>query len=253
MAAGTLAVAGVLALLVGLLMGLLGGGGGFLYVLILLEVAHCQAATAVGTGIVVAMIGSALSLAGHARAGNVDRGRLPWCVAGGAVGAACGALVTKLVPVRTLVWVIVGVYALICLAPALLSRRGSAARAAERPVTARVVAARAAIGAVAGLTVGAFAINGGPLLSAYLTRYEHVEARRAVGTAVGVIAPLAVVGALVHVPGGHIAPGLLAALLPGAMAGGYVGAALTRFVSTKVLIPVLSVLALATVVPLLLK
>jgi uncharacterized membrane protein YfcA len=97
------------------------------------------------------------------------------------------------------------------------------------------------------------AINGGPLLEAYLIGYERMLPSRAVGTAVAIVARVSAVGALAHVAGGDVSVNLVLHLAPGAVLGGYLGAWLAPRVNTRVLAPVLGLLTLGTMVPLLLR
>jgi uncharacterized membrane protein YfcA len=252
MTATTAVAIGVLALLAGTLMGLLGGGGGFLYVLILLVVTDLPAHTAVGTAVATAAVGATVSVVGHHRGGMVAWRWLPAFLVAGAIGAVAAALLTSYLPQDLLIALIVGVYALVGV---LALRLGRAGGAPDRPPPppGRVRVGRGVVGAVTGITVSAFAVNGGGLISGYLTAYEHRDPRRAVGTAVAVLSPLSVVGAVTHVASGGVDLAYALALAPGAAAGGYLGARLTRLVRTRVLAQVVGVLTLLTIVPLLMR
>ncbi len=236
-----------LAVLIGAMMGLLGGGGGFLYVLLLVVIAQVPAHAAVGTGVATAAIGAAVSLLGHHRAGNVEWQRLPRFLGPGVAGAIAGSIATSFVSQQLLIVLIIIGYGVVGVLPLRLMRR-------DTPHQARHTRSGTAIvGAIAGITVGAFAVNGGPLISSYLAGYERAEPRRAVGTAVAVLTPLSVVGALAHLAAGTIDLGYLLALGPAAAVGGYAGARLAKLVRARVLAPVLGLLTIATMFVLLLR
>jgi uncharacterized protein len=235
------------ALLIGAMMGMLGGGGGFLYVLVLVVIAGVPAQAAVGTGIATAAVGAAVSLLGHHRAANVQWQRVTGFLGAGAAGAVVGSIVISLMPQRFLIVLIIIGYGVVGVLPLRVLRRRATGPARHTRVGAAVV------GAVAGLTVGAFAVNGGPLISSYLTGYERVEPRHAVGTAVAVLTPLSLVGSLTHLASGTIDLGYLLALAPAAAIGGYAGAHLAKLVRARILAPVLGVLTFATMFTLLLR
>lgn len=87
-----------LAVLVGITLGLLGGGGSILMVPLLVYVAGMEAKEAIATSLLVVGVTSAAGAISHARAGRVQ-----WCTgatfgAGGMAGAYIGGRLAAFVP-----------------------------------------------------------------------------------------------------------------------------------------------------------
>lgn len=83
----------VLALLVGVCLGLLGGGGSILTVPLLVYVAGMDAKEAIATSLFVVGVTSAVGVVGHARGGRVRRRTGTLFGAAGMAGAYTGGLV----------------------------------------------------------------------------------------------------------------------------------------------------------------
>ncbi len=93
-----IAVAVALAVLVGVSLGLLGGGGSILTVPLLAYVAGMEAKQAIATSLLVVGVTSAVSTLSHARAGRVQWRSGLMFGAAGMVGAYLGGLLSYVVP-----------------------------------------------------------------------------------------------------------------------------------------------------------
>lgn len=219
-----------LALLVGVSLGLLGGGGSILTVPILTAVAGVDPRAAIASSLLVVGVTSAVSFVQHARAGRVR-----WRIGGlfgaaGAVGAVLGGLVGAQLPSTLLMLLLAAT--MVAAAIAMLRRRASADESARpRPRTALILLPGAAVGVLAGL-VGA---GGGFLIVPALAVLAGLPMAAAVGTSLMVIAMQTLVGlvaqpALADVPWQLILP--FTAL---AVVGSAIGTALTGRIRDRVL------------------
>lgn len=191
LAACALIAAGVLG---GVLAGLLGIGGGLVFVPALLWVVvtagvapGIEMHVAVGTSLGAIVLTSLASLRSHARLGNVDwrtfRGMLPGLIAGAFAGAALAAVIPG-------VWLRV-VFAGFLVVVALRMFRGTAPAAdGPAPAPALLLAGGTGIATLATL----LGIGGGTLSVPFLA-WCRLRMIRAVGTAAASGLPLAFVGA----------------------------------------------------------
>lgn len=224
-----LVIAALLAILVGLSLGLLGGGGSILTLPMLVYVLHVDAKSAIAGSLFVVGLTSAVGVAMHARSGAV-RARVGLLVGGaGMVGALLGARVGRAVPSSALLIA----FALVMVATALAMMRGR--RAASAPAQlrpARAVAIGVAVGAVSGL-VGA---GGGFLVVPALALFGGLEMRQAIGTSLLVIALQSAAGFATHLASGTPIPWTLVSVVTvAAVLGSVVGARLARHVSATAL------------------
>ena len=86
----------------------------------------------------------------------------------------------------------------------------------------------ALIGLAGGLSSGLFGVGGGIVMVPAMVYLLHTNIKTAVGTSLVVIIPTALTGALKHQQLGNIDWRMAASLVPLAIVGGFVGAALTR-------------------------
>ena len=84
------------------------------------------------------------------------------------------------------------------------------------------------IGLFGGLSSGLFVVGGGVVMVPAMVFFLKTDMKTAVGTSLVVIVPTAVMGVWKHHQLGNIAWSVAAALIPMAMAGGFLGAALTQ-------------------------
>jgi uncharacterized protein len=86
----------------------------------------------------------------------------------------------------------------------------------------------AIIGLVGGVASGLFGIGGGIVMVPAMVYFLGTNIKTAIGTSLIVIIPTAITGSFKHQQLGNIDWRLAGALIPLAMAGGFLGAALTQ-------------------------
>lgn len=183
----------LLAALVGLSLGLLGGGGSVLAVPIFVYVLGYGAKEAIAMSLAVVGLTSLVAAVGHWRAGNVDlrvaATFAPLAMVGTYVGARLATLVSGTVQLV--------LFSLVMLASAVFMFRGSAPRMAvardaeQSPLALAPVVAEALL---VGVMTGFVGVGGGFLVVPALALLAKVPMRVAIGTSLVVIALNASVG-----------------------------------------------------------
>lgn len=217
-----LALTVALAVVVGLTLGLLGGGGSILTVPLLVYVAGLGAKEAIAASLVVVGVTSAVSVIGHARAGRVRwRTGLIFGTAGMA-GAFAGGFLGGHLPGQLLMVA----FALMMVATAVAMLRGRknvdpSAAPSELPV-ARVLLD----GVVVGLVTGLVGAGGGFLVVPTLALLGGLPMGVAVGTSLLVIAMKSFAGVIGYLASVSIDWGLVAMVTAAAVVGSLLGARL---------------------------
>jgi uncharacterized membrane protein YfcA len=203
-----------LAVLVGIALGLLGGGGSILTVPLLAYVAGMDAKQAIATSLLVVGVTSAVGAISHARAGRVQwRTGLVFGVAG-MVGAFAGGLLSRFIPGSVL---LIG-FAVMMIATAIAMLRGrkdiAASDGAHRTPVVKVIAE----GLIVGLVTGLVGAGGGFLVVPALALLGGLPMPIAVGTSLVRVASFSWLGLL---PPRLLAASLLVGLatIPGAWIG----------------------------------
>jgi uncharacterized membrane protein YfcA len=211
-----------LAVVVGLTLGLLGGGGSILMVPLLVYVAGMEAKEAIAASLVVVGVTAAISVVGHARAGRVRwRTGLLFGVAGMA-GAFAGGLLGGHLPGQLLLIA----FALVMLATAIAMLRGRKNVDASK-VHAEVPVGRVLLdGVVVGLVTGLVGAGGGFLVVPALALLGGLPMGVAVGTSLLVIAMKSFAGLAGYLATVPIDWALTGAVTAAAVVGSLVGARL---------------------------
>jgi uncharacterized protein len=212
-----LALVLVLAVFVGLSLGLLGGGGSILTVPLLVYVAGMDAKEAIATSLVVVGVTSAVAVVAHARRGRVQwRTGLLFGVAGMA-GAYAGGRLGGHLPGTLLL----GLFALMMLATsvAMLRGRPGVEPSSHRPQVRRILLD----GAVVGLVTGLVGAGGGFLVVPALVLLGGVPMHIAVGTSLVVIAMKSAAGAAGYLATVQLDWSLTAAVTAAAVVGSLAG------------------------------
>ncbi|MGA5601306.1 sulfite exporter TauE/SafE family protein [Streptomyces griseoincarnatus] len=227
----TLTLVLVLALLVGVSLGLLGGGGSILTVPLLVYVAGMDAKEAIATSLFVVGVTSAVGMVSHARGGRVRWRTGVLFGAAGMAGAYTGGIVGGRIP--DVVLLIAFAVMMIVTAAAMLRGRGNADpdRAPERLPVGRVLLDGAAVGLATGL-VGA---GGGFLVVPALALLGGLPMPVAIGTSLLVIAMKSAAGFAGYLSSVQIDWTLTLAVTGFAVVGSFVGARLAGRVPAHVL------------------
>jgi uncharacterized protein len=216
----------VLAALIGVSLGLLGGGGSILAVPVLVYVAGIEPRDAVGMSL--AVVGATSLAAGllHRRSGQVD-GRLA-AVFGvlGIGGAWAGARLTRALRPELLLTL----FALVMLAAglAMLRRRHADAPGAGTPARGPRPLALVPVALGLGVLTGFLGVGGGFLIVPALVVFARAPMKIAVGTSLFVIAANSAAGWLAHLGEGDPHAALTAAFTALAILGSIAGERLAR-------------------------
>ncbi len=217
-----LLVALALALLIGVSLGLLGGGGSILTLPILTYAVGMETKSAIAASLFVVGVTSATGAIAHARAGRIQWRTGLLFGAAGMVGAFVGGRAAAYVPGRVLM---IGFAAMmIVTAIAMLRGRRAPAGATPAPVRTLPVGKVLAEGAVVGVVTGIVGAGGGFLVVPALVLFGGLPMEIAVGTSLVVIAMKSFAGLAGHL--GHvdvdwpITLAVTAAAVVGSFAGG---------------------------------
>ena len=220
-----------LAVLVGLSLGLLGGGGSILVVPLLTYIGGLDPKEAIATSLFVVGATSLVSLVGHARKGNVQWRTGLIFGAAGMVGAFLGGLAGGYIPGT----VLMVAFAIMMIATAGAMIKGRKDRDGQsndhhHPLW-RILLDGLVVGAATGL-VGA---GGGFLVVPALVLLAGLPMTAAVGTSLLVIAMKSFAGLGGYLTSVSLDWPLVAAVTAAAIAGSFVGISLTSVVPEKTL------------------
>lgn len=223
----------VLAVVVGITLGVLGGGGSILTVPLLAYVAGMDAKQAIAASLLVVGVTSAVGAISHARAGRVQwRVGLIFGVAGMA-GAYLGGLLSRFIPGTVL---LIG-FALMMVATAVAMLRGrKATENAEADGSRQLPVPKIlAEGLVVGLVTGLVGAGGGFLVVPALVLLGGLSMPAAVGTSLVVIAMKSFAGLAGYLSTVQIDWTLALMVTAAAVVGGLLGARLTALIKPDVL------------------
>lgn len=228
-------VAGLLALLIGLSLGMLGGGGSVLAVPVFAYVLGYPAKVAVAMALLVVAIASLVGVVRHARLGNVDARALLAFAPLSMMGAYLGArLAWRLSDAAQLA--LFGGVALVAAVYMALPRRAPPEGAPGRPrMGTRALVQLGAVAFGVGFVIGVVGVGGGFLLVPALVAFGRLPMPRAVATSLAIIALNALAGFLGYVGRVPLDLRVLAAFTAVAVAGAVVGANLAHRVAPTTL------------------
>lgn len=220
-----------LAVLVGLSLGLLGGGGSILVVPLLTYVGGLDPKEAIATSLFVVGATSLASLVGHAR-----KGRVQWRIglifgAAGMVGAFLGGLAGGRIPGTVLMIA----FALMMIATAGAMIRGRKDRDGESETHHHPLWRILLDGLVVGAATGLVGAGGGFLVVPALVLLAGLPMAAAVGTSLLVIAMKSFAGLGGYLTSVSLDWPLVAAVTGAAIVGSFVGVRLTSVVPEKAL------------------
>lgn len=223
-----LAFALLLALAIGLSLGLLGSGGSIITLPVLVYVAGISAHEAVGMSLVVvggtSIVGSLL---------NVRRGSFDWkagafFAVSGMIGAFVGAKFTHLVSALVLL-LLFGVLMLVVGVRMLLKKETDAQPQQCRPWRCL------SVGVAVGILTGFLGVGGGFLILPALVLFAGLEMKRAIGTSLAIIAVNCVGGIIGQLHYVQLDWPVTLGFLAAAVVGMFAGTALTGRLSASTL------------------
>ena len=182
-----IALALVLAVLIGVSLGLLGGGGSILTVPILVYVVGLDPRDGIATSLLVVGVTSAFAMLSHARAGRVEFRTGLLFGAASMAGAYAGGRLAHLLPAKTL---LVAFTAMMFVTALAMMRRRLDAPETTAPQSLRgaALARASALGVGIGLLTGVIGAGGGFVVVPALVLLCGLPMRTAVGTSLLIIA-----------------------------------------------------------------
>lgn len=219
-----------LAVVIGLSLGLLGGGGSILMLPMLVYVLEQDARVAIAGSLFVVGVTSLLGVVMHAR-----QKRVVWPVgllvgAGGMAGAFVGGRLAKHVPATVL---LVAFAAMMLVTAVTMIRGRKAPGSSEKRALSKPAAL--ALGAAVGLVAGMVGAGGGFLVVPALVLVGGLAMPEAVGTSLLVIAMQALAGFAGHASHVTLDLPLLAVIAGASLAGALAGVRLAKKVSPDTL------------------
>ncbi len=225
-----IALAIALAVLVGVSLGLLGGGGSILAVPLLVYVAGMDAKEAIATSLLVVGTTSAVALIPHARAGRVRWRTGLLFGAAGMVGAYAGGRVAEFIPGSLLLVA----FALMMLATAVAMIRGR--KSPDKPAHTELPVVRVLLdGVVVGLVTGLVGAGGGFLIVPALVLLGGLPMSVAVGTSLLVIAMKSFAGLAGYLASVEIDWPFALAVTAAAVVGSLIGSRLSGVIAPDTL------------------
>lgn len=231
-----------LALVPGLLQGLVGGGGAVLYVLVATVVLGSDPAAQLGDALLAASAGAVASAVMHGSARRAIGPQVGWILAGAVLPCLLMPYLVDQLPNQYMFKTAAAVFCLVLVAGVVLRRRG-----VEEAGRIRCLV----LGGICGATTSGFGVAGGSILAQSI-QGENFSPRQAVSTAAVVVAPLTLLasgGRLLH---GSFHAETALVLSAGAVLGAVAGARIAgrvpdRWLSILTLVTsILTVLALVT-------
>lgn len=236
----TIIVGHVLAVCIGLSLGLIGGGGSILAVPILVYVMGIGSKTAIAMSLIIVCIISIIGVIPHWRQGNVNWTTAMAFIPAAMIGAYLGARLTAL-PLITDTVQLVGFGLVMAIASMLMIRRG------RKKNTSRVNnsyksnilpewfnwLAISGEGLGVGILTGFVGVGGGFIIVPALTIVQGIPIKQAIGTSLVIIAANSVAGFLGYVNQVAIDWQLVTSFTLAAAGGTIVGAYLNRYVNAK--------------------
>jgi uncharacterized membrane protein YfcA len=180
-------LAASIAILIGVSLGLLGGGGSILTVPILVYVAGLEPRDGIATSLLVVGVTGAVATLSHARAGRVQFRTGFLFGAASMVGAFAGGRFAHLLPAKTL---LLGFTIMMFVTALAMMRRRARTPGTTAPQVLRgaVLARASAVGVGVGLLTGVIGAGGGFVIVPALVLLCGLPMRTAVGTSLLVVA-----------------------------------------------------------------
>jgi uncharacterized protein len=214
------AVLGVLTGLgAGVLAGLFGVGGGIVATPAIAALLGAPPIVAVATPLPVIFPTAIVAAEAYRRAGQVDVRAAVWMSIPGAMAAAGGAALTRVVDGD---WLLLATAALLVWQASEVARGSSASEAEEeREISPWLYSA---VGGAAGFVSGLLGIGGGIVMVPLLAGVLGMPLKRALGTSLATIVALVIPGTLVHAALGNIDWAIVLVLVAGSVVGARLGA-----------------------------
>lgn len=240
------------ALLIGLLVGMLGGGGSVLLVPVLLYLLRLEPKETLLTSQLVMAVTCAVGVTVHAAVGRVQlRTGILFGLAG-MLGAYLGGLAAHAIPARLLLLGFASLM-LISAVQMLRPRRVPAPSASAAANAGRGLWLGVAVGLPTGFVAGMLGAGGGFLIVPALTLFAGLTMEQAVGTSLLVIAMQSVAGSVGYLQHVHVHASVVAPLATAMALGSVGGGLLSRRMPAQLLRRLFAVLLLSVAAFMLLR
>jgi uncharacterized protein len=228
----------VLAVLIGVTLGLLGGGGSILTVPVFVYLLGYAAKPAIATSLAVVGATSLFAAIHHARINNIDARAALWFAPCAMLGTFVGTKFATMLDGTTQLLI----FAAVMLTSALLMLRdqNTSEQLSSEPILSEQSSLKpfwtlAVTGLGVGLMTGLVGVGGGFLIVPALVLFAGLPMKRAVGTSLVVIALNSLIGLFGSVQTIRLDWPLIAAFVMVATAGSLIGARLVQMISAAVL------------------
>lgn len=235
----------IIGFVIGLLVTLFGGGGGFFYVPILTLLFHVPTQIAVATSLISTIPTVLVGSFEHYRKGNINLKIGVIFGLAGLVGALFGAYTSNLFS-SSLLQKLFGVYAILLTIPMALTSRKRFKEAGEekkivQPLTTSKIALSVVFGIISGIMAGLFGTSGTATIVAGLYLLE-LPVNAVIGTSVLVVLFNVVSGSIGHLAAGQFDLRLALLLGGGAIIGAFIGPGILAKINIKTLEKVYGIL-----------
>lgn len=220
-----LVIATGLALLIGLLLGMLGGGGSVLLVPLLLYVLKLEPKAALASSQLILAATSLVAMGVHARAGRVVFPTGAVFGLAGMVGAYLGGRTAHYLPGKLLLF---GFVALMAISAIQMLRKRKRTETAATGAPAGIPWRGAAVGLPTGFVAGLLGAGGGFLIVPALLFFGRLPIEKAVGTSLLVIMLQSLAGALGYMQHATVELPVVASLSGAMAASSIVGGLLSQ-------------------------
>lgn len=214
------AVLGVLSgFVAGVISGAFGVGGAIITTPAVQVILGARPIVAVGTPLPVIFPSTLSAMHAYRRAGQIDYRAVKWAAPPGAVGAAGGAALTKVVNAQVLLLITAGLIAW----QAIRVGWGKTVQEADVRHAQPSGLAFAGMGLVGGFASGLLGIGGGVVMIPIMVGILRMPLKRSLGTSLVVIAFMVIPGTVVHALLGHIDWAIFVWLTLGVVPGAFLG------------------------------
>ena len=241
----TIGLAAVLAVSIGIFIGIIGGGGGGLYIIALILFLKLDVKTAVGTALILSTITLASASWQYGRRKLVRWDYVVAISAPGLVGVLGGSWFMRSIDELVLKAAIILVFAVSGVS-SLLKVRSRAQKESDVGPAARKLPILIPMGIVGGVITGALGLSGAVPMSSLLVGLLGFSPELAIGTTMLIALVVNSAGALFHLAEQHVAPWLVLIFGAGSVLGTFVGVPLAVRINRKVLTIILGALTIGS-------
>lgn len=223
-------------LLVGLLLGFIGAGGSGFIIAILTTGFGYPVHTAMGVALAAMLFTSLSGMISQQRQRNTETAAGLWVGLTGAFGSIFGSKAAFLIAPEQMTWFTASMLVLSSLLMwlRLTLVKQTKPLSVQRGSTGYILRA-VGLGLAVGFLTGAFGIGCTPFIQLGLILLLGLDLRKAAGTSMLVILPIAAAGWLGYYQGGGFDALLLLKVLAGTMVGSYIGARFTKYAPARLL------------------